>query len=224
MSRIFRTAGFRISVSGAEIARVLGYGQNEMPERVRAVVRDAERKADRIVKTAASYRYLDHDEFSHSKYLSCLDRIVLCLVTIGGDLEEAVQAQKRAGDLALALVLDSYGSAAAEAAADAVEAIIKAEVAEKGLKCSSRFSPGYGGWDVAEQKWILPVLEGEVIGVKLTEGCMMVPRKSITFAVTYGENPVSVRDGEMCEDCEMENCRFRRTGKEAFKPEEQNEA
>ena len=46
----------------------------------------------------------------------------------------------------------------------------------------------------------------------MTEGCMMVPRKSITFAVTCGEDVVELHDRNMCDDCDMEQCRFRRPG------------
>ena len=88
---------------------------------------------------------------------------------------------KLSGDLSHALILDSYGSAAAEAAAEAAEAMIREKISESGLKASPRFSPGYGGWNVAEQKWVFAAVEGEKLGVRLTPGQMLVPRKSITF-------------------------------------------
>ncbi len=213
MSKTRRSFGFQIAVDDEEIARVLGYGVKDVPARSRKVIERAGQAAAGLIETASAHRYLENKEFKHSDYLSCLDKIALCLVTIGGGLEQLVEEQKKNGDLSFALILDGYGSAAAEAAADAAEAVINDEVKSKGLKCSPRFSPGYGGWDVAEQKWIIPALEADALGVRLTKGCMMVPRKSITFAVTYGEDPVSIRDGEMCEVCEMENCRFRRVGK-----------
>lgn len=215
MSKIHRRTEFPISVERDEIARVLGYGQSKIPKRVQGILRGVEEQAKELISTACAYRYLKNEEFSHSEYLSCLENVVLCLVTIGGDLENAVEEQKKADDLSRALILDSYGSAAAEATAEAAEAVIQNEIKSKGLKCSTRFSPGYGGWNVAEQEWILPVLEGEALGVRLTEGCMMVPRKSITFAITYGESAISLRDKEMCEDCEMVNCRFKRVVKKA---------
>jgi hypothetical protein len=218
VKKIYRSFDFPLAVERDEIARVLGYGVKEVPARAREVIDKAERTAKGLIATASAYRFLDNKEFEHSEYLSCLDKVVLCLVTIGGGLEEVVEKQKRNGDLSFALVLDGYGSAAAEAAADTAEAVIKKKIKSQGLKCSTRFSPGYGGWNVAEQKWIVPALDGEELGVRLTEGCMMVPRKSITFAMTYGESPVSMRDGEMCEVCEMENCRFRRVG-EKKRPE-----
>ncbi|NIM20552.1 MAG: hypothetical protein GTO51_10040 [Candidatus Latescibacteria bacterium] len=214
MSKLHRSRGFQIAVNRVEIARVLGYRRSRIPKRVRVVLDEIEPTAREFVSPACVYRYMVHEELSQSEYLRCLDQVVLCLVTIGGRLEEEVERYKHEGDLSRALILDTYGSAAAEAAADAAEMMIQREISCKELKCSSRFSPGYGEWDVVEQRWILPALQSESLGVHLTEGCMMVPRKSITFAVTYGETPVSLRDEGMCEVCGMVNCRFKRMGGE----------
>jgi len=212
MGDIHRLRGFKVDVRMDEIARVLGYGSRRIPDRVAGMIADVERSAGGLLSTACSYRYLNNEEFAHSGYLKCVSDIVLCLVTIGHRLESRAEEYKLSGELGRAIILDTYGSAAAEAAAEAAEAVIRKEVAAKGLKCSSRFSPGYGEWDVGEQKWIVPALEGKTIGVCLTEGCMMVPRKSITFAVTYGEEAVELHDGNLCDVCGLEHCRFRRTG------------
>jgi hypothetical protein len=223
MTQIHRTEGFNITISDGEIARVLGYGRNRIPKRVRDVLDEIARTEHQLISTACAYCYLGHDDFADSEYMHCVEQAVLCLVTIGGGLEARVEEYKQSGDLSRALILDTYGSAAAEAAADAAETLIRRELDGKGLKCSRRFSPGYGGWNVAEQAWVLPALQGDKLGVHLTEGLMMIPRKSITFAVTYGETIVSLHDENMCDLCDMERCRFRRTGRSKSKKEEKNE-
>ena len=136
--------------------------------------------------------------------------MALCLVTIGPKLEEELENYKREGQLGRALVLDMYGSAAAESAADAANAAIEAELAEKGLYCSTRFSPGYACWDVREQKWVLPALEADKLGVTLTEGFMMSPRKTITFAMTLADSPVESRHEHSCGTCGMIDCLYKR--------------
>ena len=209
MTKIHRASGFDIAVERDEIARCLGYGRNHIPPRVATIVEEVEKTAPRLIEPACSYRMMTNDEYFHSHYVCHIGALVVCLVTIGPKLEDVVSEYKEAGDLSRALILDSYGSAAAEAAAQAAETIIRAAVAESGLKCSPRFSPGYGGWNVAEQKWLFAAVEGDALGVRLTEGCMLVPRKSITFAMTMGDQPVDMRDAEVCEYCGMVNCRFR---------------
>lgn len=88
---------------------------------------------------------------------------------------------------------------------------------EPGLKLVSRFSPGYGDWDLAEQPKIFSLLEGiPKIGLTLTDGCMMAPVKSVTAVLgicagtqpTYGK--VSDGTGNKCAGCKNSNCEFRR--------------
>jgi hypothetical protein len=209
MSKIHVEKGFAISVSRDEIARCLGYGSNHIPARVASVLEEIEKTAPALLEPACVFRMMTNDEYFHSHYVCHIAALAVCLVTIGPKLEGVVDQHREAGDLSRALILDSYGSAAAEAAADAAEAIVRAKVGESGLKCSARFSPGYSGWNVAEQKWVFAAVEGEALGVRLTEGCMLVPRKSITFAMTIGDQPVDMRDAEICEYCGMVNCRFK---------------
>jgi len=173
---------------------------------------EIERIAPQLLQPVCAYRTMTNDEFFHSHFVCHISAIVVCLVTIGPKLEDMVEEFKHAGDLSRALILDSYGSAAAEAAAVAAEEMICKTVQESGLQCSRRFSPGYGGWNVAEQKWLFAAVEGGTLGVQLTEGSMLVPRKSITFAVTIGDQPVDMRNTDVCEYCGMVNCRFKHEG------------
>ncbi|MDH3217490.1 MAG: hypothetical protein OEN01_14605, partial [Candidatus Krumholzibacteria bacterium] len=165
---------------------------------------------------ATAYRIMTNDEYSQSPFLHHIDQLAMCLVTIGERLEGEVQRQKEKGELGRALLFDAFGSAVAEATADAAETIIQGAVAERGLRCSQRFSPGYSGWRVDEQEWILPALDGQSLGVALTEGCMMCPRKSITFAMTIGDHPVEVRTANICDSCGAVNCPLRHTPHNCF--------
>lgn len=209
MSKIHVERAFAVSVDRAEVARCLGYGRGQIPPRVAAALDEIEKSAPVLLEPACAYRMMTSDEYFHSHYVCHVGALVVCLVTIGPKLEDVITQHKDAGDLSRALILDSYGSAAAEAAADAAEKIVRAKVGESGLKCSPRFSPGYAGWNVAEQKWVFAAIGGEALGIRLTEGCMLVPRKSITFAMTIGDQPVDMRDADVCEYCGMVNCRFK---------------
>jgi hypothetical protein len=216
MSTIRRDDALDISVSHGEIATLLGYGRAGIPDRVHTMIAEIEKLAPALLSPACAYRLLTNKELSHSRFLHHIDRVAVCLVTIGGALEKQVKQHKERGELGRALVLDAYGSAAAEATAEAAESIIAKTVDDMGLRSSKRFSPGYAGWDVDEQKWVLPVLEGETLGVTLTEGCMMSPRKSITFAVTVGENPIEVRTDDICDACHAVNCPWKDTPEKCY--------
>ena len=57
-----------------------------------------------------------------------------------------------ARELPLAVMLDSVGSAAVESLAEYVNDLLcQAGIAE-GVKVTNRISPGYAGWDTAEQR------------------------------------------------------------------------
>ncbi len=128
--------------------------------------------------------------------------------TVGSRLEAASAARAAAGSLLDALVLDAIGSAAAEAAADAVNLALCAEARSRGLFATARVSPGYGSWDVACQARLLALLPIEAVGVSLTSGQMMSPRKSVSFAVSFAAAPEDA-SANPCERCGLTRCRHR---------------
>jgi cobalamin-dependent methionine synthase I len=209
MDAIHRIDNLDIKVKREEMSRLLGYGRSGLPERVEALLSEIEKQADELIEPRCAYRFLKRHDLAHSPYLYHVDNTALCLVTIGAKLEAAVNEYKEKGELGRTLVLDTYGSAAAEATAEAANEIIERELSKKGLYCSQRFSPGYACWDVKEQSWILPVLESEALGVTLTEGCMMVPRKSVSFAVTIADSPMDSRHEHTCDSCGMIDCLYK---------------
>jgi len=210
MPEIQTKFGFPIEIDEEEMARLLGYGDRPMPVRVRNVLREIEGEAMPLVQTACAIRRLDSGLIGVSPFLNELDDAVICLATIGDGVERLVDNYEKSGEIGRAVIANVYGSAAAESAADAANAMIRGALLEEELYCSRRFSPGYGGWDVAEQRWILPALDGATLGVRLTDGCMMIPRKTVTFAVSVGKQPVEMRHDNACDDCDLTNCRYRR--------------
>jgi len=207
---IRRESNLTITIRDDQVSGVLGYGDRPVPDRVQAILREIKTEAVRVVRPACTMLRASPDLLTRSTFLNQLDDAVFCLVTIGDGVEKAMEAYDHAGEIGKALIMNVFGSVATEAAADAANALIRDDITGEGLRCTRRFSPGYGGWDLSEQCWILPVLDAEALGVTLTDGCMMVPRKSISFAVNVGENPVEMRDDNECEACELVNCAYRR--------------
>jgi hypothetical protein len=204
-----RIESLDVIVDRSEVARLLGYPPGPLPGRVVEMVAEAERQAPLLVRPAGIFALLDGVAPDRSPFLSGVGRLALALVTIGDGVERAVAHYREQGLLAPALIFDAFGSAAAEAAAEAAEALVRDAVAGDGLRCSRRFSPGYGGWDVAEQRWIIEALDAGSVGVSLTAGCMMTPRKSVTFAMTVGTNPVELYDDDICDACGAPDCEWR---------------
>jgi hypothetical protein len=192
------------------VTGMLGYADRPVPHRVQELLAEIKAETAPLLKPACAILRADPELLARSPFLKELDAAVLCLVTIGGGVEHAMEDYDHDGEIAKALIMNVFGSAAAEAAADAANELIRSDIAREGLRCTRRFSPGYHGWDLSEQRWILRALDGEVLGVTMTEGCMMVPRKSVTFAVNVGEDPVETRNDNACDGCELINCTYRR--------------
>jgi cobalamin-dependent methionine synthase I len=65
----------------------------------------------------------------------------------------------------------------------------------RGVRVTNRVSPGYGGWDVAEQRLLWQLCPGDAAGVTLNDACFMSPTKTITILV--GALPVEATTPSM---------------------------
>ena len=130
--------------------------------------------------------------------------------TVGDAIEARVRALFDAREFPLAVMLDSVGSAAVESLAEyANDLLCQAAIAE-GVKVTNRISPGYAGWDVAEQASLFRLCPGEPIGVRLNEACFMTPVKSITWLVGAGPEARVDHYFTQCRRCWMRECAYRR--------------
>ncbi|HYB71078.1 MAG TPA: vitamin B12 dependent-methionine synthase activation domain-containing protein [Candidatus Bathyarchaeia archaeon] len=130
--------------------------------------------------------------------------------TVGDAIEARVRALFDAREFPLAVMLDSVGSAAVESLAEyANDLLCQAAIAE-GVKVTNRISPGYAGWDVAEQASLFRLCPGEPIGVRLNEACFMTPVKSITWLVGVGPEARVDHYFTQCRRCWMRDCAYRR--------------
>ena len=139
------------------------------------------------------------------------ERLVVGLVTAGPEIEERASALLREGESTRALLLDAAGSAAAEEAADLLGAIVAGqEHGQSAARVGCRVSPGYGPWPLQSQRLLFKTLPHLEVGVSLTRSLLMVPRKSISFAMWMGESGQPRRAPGGCESCGLESCRHRR--------------
>ncbi len=107
------------------------------------------------------------------------EKAAIFLVTIGSEIEEIIRDESRRGSNRRAYILDCLGSTAAENAAAAIQRVVQ----EAFGTTMCRYSPGYNDWHIEQQKILFEFLGSEateVIGVDLTDDCMMLPRKSVS--------------------------------------------
>jgi len=209
--------GFDIEPDRDELSRLLGRKNGEgigapaaaAAGKIKTAVESALEESRELLEPKAIYVMAAGADLPGSDIFTDLEKVAFCVCTIGPALEERVTALSKEGDMLAAVVLDAIGSSAAEATASYANDRIEEAAAELGLKTSCRASPGYGDWDVKEQKYLFELVPAESIGVTLTESSMMVPRKSVSFAVHIAQDPVRLRSEGSCRNCDMETCQYR---------------
>ena len=135
---------------------------------------------------------------------------VLLAATLGAESEQLL-LRMQAKDAAQALLLDAVLSAAIEAVLDAREEALRRELAAQGRYLTDRFSPGYGDMPLAQMREICEVLGAQrAIGLTVSAGGVMIPRKSVTAILGISDVPVARRPAG-CEGCAArETCALRR--------------
>ena len=132
------------------------------------------------------------------------------VVTIGDSLEEKVSELSSQGEYPQALALDAVGTVAVEDFSREVRKLARQEVKEQGFKTSRHFSPGYGGWEVSQQDIIFKSIPADNIGVRLTEGYMMLPQKSLSWIIGVGkEMIISSEEDNNCGNCQSKRCNYK---------------
>lgn len=150
---------------------------------------------------------------SITRHLANAEKIIFLAITIGEQIENVITDTFSGGEYALAVLMDAAATTAVEKIADDLERTLQPKATAKGYKMTWRFSPGYGDWSIKAQKKILPLTGGEEIGLSLTEGMMMTPRKSITAVIGLIPNNKTLcqdNNAHNCQSCDKTDCPARR--------------
>lgn len=131
----------------------------------------------------------------------------LFICTAGAEVGLRSSRSMKEGDLLRGYVYDVIGSEVVENAADRMQEELRIAVAGEGLKITNRFSPGYCGWDVAEQHKLFSFFPDNYCGITLTESALMNPVKSVSGLIGIGRE---VRYAHyQCHICDDRNCIYR---------------
>lgn len=124
------------------------------------------------------------------------------IITVGPDLERAAAAQD---DLLKQYYLEEIANLALEQAAAWLAGNLEARYGERGL---SNLSPGsLVDWPITEQPKLFSIFGDteKLIGIRLTDSMLMVPRKSISGILFPSEEGFVA-----CQLCDRENCQGRK--------------
>ena len=109
--------------------------------------------------------------------------------TAGTGFERFQHTLQQEGDMVKVYIADAIGSVIAEKTADCMEIALDEYIRDRGWRHTNRFSPGYCGWHVSEQKKLFPLFpSAEPCGIRLTDSSLMLPIKLHTTLILT-ENP-----------------------------------
>ncbi len=192
---------FDIKLTVADVLKGQGIDPDRASRRLHETADSVISEAEALLSPAAIYTVVDiaelecktvrftNGEFEGSlvqKSMAGAEQLYLAVCTIGEALENRV-GQLMAEDPVRAVALDGSGITALRKVSKTVESLISRETEELGLSLGMRAQPGQEGWPIEQQREVFRILPGGEIGVRLTESCLMIPRKSISFAVPRGK-------------------------------------
>ena len=176
--------------------------------------------APRVVYRAAAVTAQDADRIEAGgttlhipdigRWWGSLEAVGAGVCTVGEVLEARVRNLWDERELPLAVMLDSVGSAAVESLAEYANDLLCQAAVASGVRVTNRISPGYAGWDTAEQARLFEICPGDPIGVELNDSCVMTPGKSISFLVGVGAAARVDHYFTQCRRCWMRDCAYRR--------------
>jgi len=136
------------------------------------------------------------------------DSLAIFLCTAGHEIGRRSKSLMQERDFLKGYIYDIIGSEIVEAAADLMQDDMKNSIRGAGLAITNRYSPGYCGWNVADQHKLFQLMPSNHCGIELTESALMNPVKSVSGFIGIGEdvkwNPYS------CRMCRQEDCVYRR--------------
>ncbi|UCG87813.1 MAG: hypothetical protein JSW71_04505 [Gemmatimonadota bacterium] len=143
------------------------------------------------------------------------DRLALFTVTLGAETSAEIARRFDANDFALACMLDSAASVAADKTADLLERRYADSLRRGEWQRENggvlRYSPGYCGWHISGQRKLFEFLRPEQIGVTLRDSFLMEPLKSVSGVIVAGPREIHnfpITYG-FCKQCETRSCRQR---------------
>lgn len=195
-NKLFFLNNYKIKIPENKLLRRLGYksGADSQNSTIKEMIAAEQKRLPTILRPAAVYRILDYEETNKHAIFDQAEKVVICLCTIGSELEKTSSEFIQQNEMLKGFILDSLGSEAAEEVAGQSDKVIADYALKLGLWPSKRYSPGYGTWDIREQKYIFEILPADVLGISLSESFMMSPRKSVSFRINfYADKKLSTR-------------------------------
>jgi len=215
-----------LHLNSSLIETVLGYKEGEDRTLVTGLIDEILEESSGISNIKAQYSVFDEVGLDEStKYLRIRnidfqiknivftqlkrsDSVAIFLCTAGAEIGIRSKKAMQERDFLKGYIYDVVGSEIVEAATDIMQEDLEKSMLDSGMKITNRYSPGYCGWDVAEQHKLFELVPENFCGIQLSPSALMDPVKSVSGIIGIGKN---VRYNQYtCGMCEMDDCLYRR--------------
>lgn len=190
------------------------YAQNGRPWTYACQVEDVQLEGERlhVNGTAFSSKQL-HDNFKTAEVHSA----VLAVASAGRECEERAGELWRQGKPDEYFFMEMYGSAVVEHLVAVASGQICAWADGQGMVALPHYSPGYSGWDVADQTKLWQLIRQKTArlpgDLHVMDTGMLRPKKSLLAILGVTRQVDKVRALARlipCENCSLSGCQYRR--------------
>lgn len=156
-------------------------------------------------------KIIDNDYYIKScdiqKLLKNSDKCVIMAATLGTEVDKKIAYYQKI-DMSKAVIFDACASATVEALCDYAQQQIKSIENVKFL--TMRYSPGYGDFDIEEQKKVLELTDAyRKIGLTTNSSYVLTPLKSVTAVMGITDEPYMICYNS-CNNCSKnKTCAFK---------------
>ena len=214
-----------LNLDTGTIERVMGYEEDHSPAPFPEMIQAVMNEAPGLCDIRGGYVVLEKIEIEREKRLLHIgdksfdikkivasqlrkaEGAALFVCTAGDGIGKEASRLMKAGDLMKGYIMDVIGSEMVESAMDTIQDVLSKELEKKGLFITDRYSPGYCGWNVAEQHKLFSFFPPNFCGISLTASALMQPIKSVSGVIGIGSQVK--RRGYICEMCQMKDCIYR---------------
>jgi hypothetical protein len=215
-----------LKLTPSQIETVLGYKDGEDRELVTDLIEELLTESQEISNIKAQFRVFYNVRFDNDTKSVDIDKIkfqinrivfgqlkksdalAIFLCTAGKEIGIRSKRAMNERDFLRGYIYDVIGSEIVEAAADLMQDELEITMKYAGEKITNRYSPGYCGWDVAEQHKLFQLIPDNFCQIQLTASALMDPVKSISGFIGIGKD-VSF-NSYTCGLCELKDCTYRR--------------
>lgn len=197
-------------ISAEYLARFLGKGDDALVLAKKAVEEVSNAAKCRCVEATARLIREDGELFAENtvlrlkgndiaELLKDCDAVYFFCATIGSEVDRLIERLKLT-DLTLAYATDLCAGLWVDAYCDELEKRQRARLEEKGRTLTRRFSCGYGDMPLSSQSSFIEALKADkFLGLRLTEGGMMIPSKTVSAVAGIGYDKSDFKS--RCETC-----------------------